>query len=85
MLEAGDVFPVLGLNSYTALILVYLGGALGVNAWLLKGFFDTIPAELDESARVDGATPAQVFWGVDPAARRARAGRRRPDLVRRRR
>jgi arabinogalactan oligomer / maltooligosaccharide transport system permease protein len=64
VLETGDVFPVLGLNSFTALILVYLGGALGVNAWLLKGFFDTIPAELDESARVDGATPAQVFWGV---------------------
>jgi len=64
VLEAGDVFPVFGLNSYTTLILVYLGGALGLNAWLLKGFFDTIPSELDESARVDGATPAQVFWGV---------------------
>ena len=37
---------------------------MGVNVWLMKGFFDTIPAELDESARVDGATPAQVFWGV---------------------
>ena len=64
VLSAGDVFPVIGLNSFTALILVYMGGAMGVNAWLLKGFFDTIPAELDESARVDGATPAQVFWGV---------------------
>jgi arabinogalactan oligomer/maltooligosaccharide transport system permease protein len=64
VLETGDVFPLLGLNSFTALTLVYLGGALGVNAWLLKGFFDTIPSELDESARVDGATPAQVFWGV---------------------
>jgi arabinogalactan oligomer/maltooligosaccharide transport system permease protein len=64
VLEAGDVFPVFGLNSYSTLILVYLGGALGLNAWLLKGFFDTIPAELDESARVDGATPSQVFWGV---------------------
>ena len=30
----------------------------------MKGFFDTIPTELDESARVDGATPAQIFWGV---------------------
>src|SRR5262249_29078215 len=30
----------------------------------MKGFFDTIPQELDESARVDGATPAQIFWGV---------------------
>ena len=64
LLNTGDVFPVLGLNTLTGLILVYLGGAMGVNAWLMKGFFDTIPAELDESARVDGATPAQVFWAV---------------------
>jgi arabinogalactan oligomer/maltooligosaccharide transport system permease protein len=60
----GDVFHFIGLNSLLALILVYLGGAMGVNTWLMKGFFDTIPTELDESARVDGATPAQVFWGV---------------------
>ena len=64
LLRAGDVFPTLGLNSRPALILVFLGGAMGVNAWLMKGFFDTIPAELDEAARVDGATPAQIFWGV---------------------
>jgi arabinogalactan oligomer/maltooligosaccharide transport system permease protein len=64
VLQTGKVFGVLGLNTLTALIMVYLGGAMGVNTWLLKGFFDTIPAELDESARVDGATPAQVFWGV---------------------
>ena len=37
---------------------------MGVQAWLMKGFFDTIPMELDESARVDGATPSQIFWGV---------------------
>ena len=64
LLTAGDVFSTLGLNSRPALILVFLGGAMGVNAWLMKGFFDTIPSELDESARVDGATPAQIFWGV---------------------
>ena len=46
------------------MIIVYLGGAMGVQAWLMKGFLDTIPKELDESARVDGATPAQIFWGV---------------------
>ena len=46
------------------MIIVYLGGSMGVQAWLMKGFFDTIPKELDESARVDGATPAQIFWGV---------------------
>jgi arabinogalactan oligomer/maltooligosaccharide transport system permease protein len=60
----GNVYSVLGLNSLLAVIVVYLGGAMGVQAWLMKGFFDTIPSELDESARVDGATPAQVFWGV---------------------
>jgi len=64
MLDVSDVFPGIGLNTRTGLILVYLGGALGVNAWLMKGFFDSIPNELDESARVDGATPAQVFWGI---------------------
>ena len=64
VLNVGAVFRVVGLNTFTALIIVYLGGALGVNTWLLKGFFDTIPAELDESARVDGATAGQIFWGV---------------------
>ena len=64
VLRSGEVFGVLGLNQLTAIIVVYLGGAMGVNTWLMKGFFDTIPKELDESARVDGATPAQVFWGV---------------------
>jgi arabinogalactan oligomer / maltooligosaccharide transport system permease protein len=64
MERVGNVFSFIGLNTLTGLLLVYLGGALGINVWLMKGFFDTIPAELDESARVDGATPAQVFWGV---------------------
>lgn len=64
LLRTGEVFPFMGLDTRTGLVLVYLGGVMGVNTWLLKGFFDTIPAELDESARVDGATPAQVFWGV---------------------
>ena len=64
VLNTGSVFGFLGLNTFSALIIVYMGGAMGVNTWLMKGFFDTIPAELDESARVDGATPAQIFWGV---------------------
>lgn len=64
VLRTGEVFPALGLNHLVALGLVYLGGALGVNVWLMKGFFDSIPHELDESARVDGATPGQIFWGV---------------------
>ena len=64
VLNVGSIFPFLGINTFFALILVYLGGAMGVNTWLLKGFFDTIPKELDESARVDGATATQIFWGV---------------------
>ena len=64
VLRTGEVFPFMGLDTKIGLVLVYLGGVMGVNTWLLKGFFDTIPTELDESARVDGATPAQVFWGV---------------------
>lgn len=64
VLRTGEVFPALGLNHLLALALVYLGGVMGVNVWLMKGFFDSIPSELDESARVDGATPAQIFWGV---------------------
>jgi arabinogalactan oligomer/maltooligosaccharide transport system permease protein len=58
------VFPQIGLDRQAAVVIVFLGGAMGVQAWLIKGFFDTIPVELDESARVDGATPAQIFWGV---------------------
>ncbi|MTV25942.1 sugar ABC transporter permease [Nitriliruptoraceae bacterium ZYF776] len=61
MVEVRDVFPGLGFGTQTGLFLVYLGGALGSNTWLMKGFFDTIPVELDESARVDGATHAQTF------------------------
>jgi arabinogalactan oligomer / maltooligosaccharide transport system permease protein len=60
----GGIFPAFGLDHLSAVILVYLGGALGVQTWLLKGFFDTIPTELDESARVDGATASQIFWGI---------------------
>ena len=56
-----DVFPAIGLGTRAGLILVYLGGALGVNTWLMKGFFDSIPSELDEAAKVDGASHVQVF------------------------
>lgn len=58
------VFPAIGLNSLVGLTILYLGGALGVNTWLLKGFFDTIPKELDESAIIDGATHPRIFFGI---------------------
>ncbi|MCZ2144664.1 MAG: sugar ABC transporter permease [Anaerolineales bacterium] len=59
--QLGDVFPPLGLNTHAGLILVYSGGAMGMNIWLMKGYMDTIPRDIDESAHVDGATDWQVF------------------------
>ena len=64
MSQITEVFPPIGLNSLTGLMVVYLGGAMGINAWLIKGFFDTIPMEIDESAKVDGASHGQIFWGI---------------------
>jgi arabinogalactan oligomer / maltooligosaccharide transport system permease protein len=60
----GDFYPVAGLNTKLGLMLVYMGGALGVSTWLMKGFFDTIPKELDEAATIDGASHAQIFFGM---------------------
>ena len=45
-------------------MLFYLGFALGANTWLIKGFFDTIPRDLDESAQIDGATHNQTFFRI---------------------
>ncbi|AEG43215.1 sugar ABC transporter permease [Isoptericola variabilis] len=64
LLSLGNVVPLLGLNSTLALICVYLGGALGTNTFLMYGFFNTIPRELDEAAKIDGATHAQIYWGI---------------------
>ena len=61
MQNIGSVFPAIGLGTQAGLILIYMGGALGVNTWLMKGFFDTIPRSLDESARIDGATHWQIY------------------------
>jgi arabinogalactan oligomer/maltooligosaccharide transport system permease protein len=64
LLSISDVFPVLGLNSQLGLIAVYLGGALGVNTFLMYGFFNTVPTELDEAAKLDGASHAQIFFTI---------------------
>jgi arabinogalactan oligomer / maltooligosaccharide transport system permease protein len=59
--QLGDIIPYLGLNTHASLILVYLGGAMGVNIWLMKGFLDTVPRDIDESAMVEGASNWQIF------------------------
>ncbi|WP_327070156.1 carbohydrate ABC transporter permease [Kitasatospora sp. NBC_01250] len=50
------------LDSYGGLILVYASTTVPYCAWLLKGYFDTIPAEIDEAGRVDGLSPFGTFW-----------------------
>lgn len=64
LLALGEVVPALGINSQLALICVYLGGALGANTFLMYGFFNSIPTEIDESAKIDGASHAQIFWRI---------------------
>ncbi len=65
LIQAFGLFvPWLGLNSHGGLILVYLGGAMGINTWLMKGYFDTVPRSLDESAKMDGASNWQVYWRI---------------------
>jgi arabinogalactan oligomer / maltooligosaccharide transport system permease protein len=55
----------LGLgSSYTGLILVYATIAIPFCVWMLKGYFDTIPKELEESALIDGASQLTIFWRI---------------------
>lgn len=56
--------PEIGIGTQAGLMLVYLGGSMGVNIWLLKGFVDSIPLELDEAAKIDGASPMQIYWQI---------------------
>ncbi|WP_441248777.1 sugar ABC transporter permease [Kitasatospora sp. McL0602] len=58
------------LDGYLGLIMVYSGTTVPYCAWLLKGYFDTIPVEIDEAGRVDGLTPFGTFWRlIVPLAR----------------
>lgn len=52
------------LNNHWGLILVYASGATVFNIFNLKGYFDTLPADLEEAALIDGATPVQAFFMV---------------------
>ncbi|MBT2401553.1 sugar ABC transporter permease [Streptomyces sp. ISL-100] len=50
------------LNQPVGLVITYLTIAVPFCAWMMKGFFDTIPREIDESGQVDGLTPFGTFW-----------------------
>jgi len=60
----GEAVPVLGLNTQTGLIVVYLGGALGINTYLMYGYFNTVPREIDDAAKIDGASHVRTFFTI---------------------
>ncbi|HEY3481060.1 MAG TPA: carbohydrate ABC transporter permease [Streptomyces sp.] len=58
------------LDTYLGLVLVYCTISVPFCAWMLKGYFDTIPRDIDEAGRVDGLTPFGTFWRlIVPLAR----------------
>ncbi|MFO7944804.1 MAG: sugar ABC transporter permease [Anaerolineales bacterium] len=68
--QLGQYIPAMGLNQHAPLVLTYLGTQMGIQIWLMKGFFDSIPRDIDESALVDGASHWQIFWRlIFPLAR----------------
>jgi len=52
------------VNTYTGLIIVYCVGAIPFSTWMLKGYFDTVPVELEEAAMIDGCSRLQGIWRV---------------------
>jgi len=62
--QIGEIFPTIGLNTHAGLIMVYLGAALGVNTYLMYGFFNSVPTEIDEAAKIDGASHARIFFTI---------------------
>jgi arabinogalactan oligomer/maltooligosaccharide transport system permease protein len=52
------------LNNYMGLILIYAGSMCIFSIWNMKGYFDTIPIEIEESAKIDGGSPGQVIWKI---------------------
>ncbi|MFC7383237.1 sugar ABC transporter permease [Sphaerisporangium rhizosphaerae] len=50
------------INQFPGLVIAYLTSTVPFCAWMMKGYFDTVPAEIDEAGRVDGLTPFGTFW-----------------------
>jgi len=59
----GEHIPWLGIDSLASVVVASLG-FISLHVWTIKGYFDTIPSEIEEAAQVDGATPFQAFRKV---------------------
>ncbi len=57
-----DVLHLYG--SLWGLVIIYSTTALPFSIWILKGYFDTIPVSLEESATIDGASKGRIFWEI---------------------
>ena len=59
------LFQSFGLtNNPYALVIIYVSGSIPFNVWLIKGYLQNIPKELDESAKIDGANKLQIFFKI---------------------
>ncbi|HEX4858173.1 MAG TPA: maltose ABC transporter permease MalG [Usitatibacteraceae bacterium] len=56
----GTYVPWLGIETHAGVVLAYVGG-IAMHIWTIRGYFETIPAEIEECAKVDGATHWQAF------------------------
>lgn len=52
------------IDTHLGLVLLYVGGQIPMNTWLMKGYLDTIPRDLDESAKMDGAGHLRIFFQI---------------------
>ena len=52
------------LNSHAGLMLIYAGSMCVFGVWNMKGYFDTIPVEIEEASKIDGANDAQMIWRI---------------------
>jgi maltose/maltodextrin transport system permease protein len=59
----GNHISWLGIDSLASVVVASLG-TIALHIWAIKGYFDTIPTEIEEAALVDGAGPFQAFWRV---------------------
>jgi maltose/maltodextrin transport system permease protein len=59
----GQSIPWLGIETHSGLVVAYLGG-VATHVWTIKGYFETVPIEIEENAKVDGATHWQAFRHV---------------------
>jgi len=52
------------LNNHWMLVLLYVGGLIPMNTYLMKGYLDSLPIDLDESAKMDGAGHTRIFLSI---------------------